>query len=377
MSTCACGNDWRFEAVDLRSGIVIDVLHPQSADFETLLNDPGQGSLRLATRDVAVRSIWPHLTCVYCLRISGGAASPANPVAEFAGLIEEISADNNGATNVGMKGIEQYLNHRMMREKATFQQMNQNLIGAALVQLAADEGIQLTASGDPSFAMANGHGLRDRTYESWDRKFIGEAIKQLTEVIEGPDWITTHTRTAGVWSSHMTFMDIAGVVRELTLRSDIESHEYGLQVDANDHATLVDALGEGEEQDMLTALAKDNTGVYPRFDASPAWKDVSVLNTLQEHADGYLEEHREPIAIPSVEISGFDIDPTTIELGDTIGIKTNYGAVSYNGQARIIGRSWKIDAESLTKRGFELVPITRASEAVLGQASLNNECKDC
>lgn len=374
---CVCGNEFRFEVADLKTGIVRGVLHPVSADWETRLNEHGPGTLVLATGDVLVRDIWPHRNVVYITRLEGGSATPEAPVAEYAGIIEQFSASAEGTTMVGLLGIEHYLNHRVISDVSpgggpggySVTNRSQTLIGKDLVELAP--GIQLFAEAESSTI------LRDRNYEPWEYKSIGEAVKQLTEVRDGPDWTTTHTKAInGVWSSTMTFSNEAGTEREVVLRSDREVHRYGLEVDATNQATFVVGLGSGEEESMLTAEAKDNSGTYVRFDAVPAWKDVSELDTLQSHVDGYLDDHQEPFAAPNFTIVGLDTDPELTQLGDVITLDLSFGAVTYKGKARIISRAWRL-GDAVVERTFEVVPLQRASEAILSQVPDDNGCKDC
>lgn len=368
---CDCGDDWRVEATDLRTGIVKAVLSPLSADWETILNGFGQGSLTLATKDIRIQDIWPHSTGVFITRVAGGSATSASPVCEFAGYIEKVTASDNGTTMVGMRAIEDYLNHRMITTTADFENVDQNVIGAGLVQQAQLNGIPLTASSDASAQS------RIRHYPSWDRKIIGEAIQELTQVINGNDWVLTSSRTAqGAWSSNMRFTDLAGSVRADTLKSDREAAGYSLDVDAAGHATYVDAIGSGEEELQLIAHAEDTLGLYPRFDAAPAWKDVSEITTLESHAAGYLDDYKDPVALPTAVVRGLDPDPDRYQLGDTVNVDINYGAVTYLGPARIIGRAWSFGASEPASRSYALYPVTRASESVYGQTA-EADCEGC
>jgi hypothetical protein len=371
MTACACGENWRFEIADLRSGRVRAILHPVAADWQTNLNRIGQGTITLATRDVVVRDIWPHLSSLYVTRTGGPGASPSAPVVEFAGMLESFTAMDDGTTVVGVITIDGYLRHRNIRDTLEFDQVSQTQVGKALVDYAATDGIPLTAVAAPSVR------LRDRTYHEWDRKQIAEALEQLSDVIDGVDWELSHAKTGGAWTTTMTFRDRVGAVRDLILQSDREAAGYGLDVDARDHATHVDALGEGEEEDMLIRSAVDPTGVYPRFDAAPAWKDVSQPPTLQSHADGYLADYRDPVAVPSVTLRGLAVDSQETRLGDTVTVRVNYGAVTYKGPARIIGIAWALSPDEPETRTLSMVPLTRSSESVLNQVPDGDSCEDC
>lgn len=371
MSTCACGSDWIIYSCDLKTGRIRAVLHPLSFDFEDRLNNYGPGSLMLATKDVRIRDIWPHLTSVYFARVSGPGATPTEPVVEWGGLIEMVEASDTGTTTVGLKAIEGYAEHRSIRDDLSWPNNGLTEVAAGLITYIQPNGIPLTAEWTPSF-----RSNRQRNYKAYNRKYVGEAITDLTQVIDGPDWETVHTKTGGSFSTQMIFRDYVGVDRDIILQSDREAQGYNLIVDAKDHATLVDAIGSGEEEDMLIASVQDPADIYPEFDATPAWKDVTQSGTLYEHAYGYLTDYQEPFATPQVSVFGLEPSPLLLRKGDTIGVAVNFGAVTYNGRARIIGVSWSAGVGNPISRTFELVPLTRASESVLNQQPTDN-CPEC
>lgn len=369
MADCGCLNNWRVYATDLWTGQVRAILHPISMEWENRLNDFGTGTLQLATQDLRIRDVWPHLTGIYIARIAGDGASPAHPVAEWGGMVEKVTP-GIGATAVGMVSIDGYLNSRDIKSTLRFDQVNQNEIGVALVDYARQN------NGIPLFGFADASSWqRDRTYWNYNRKNIGEAVLDLSQVIEGPDWELRHTLENGHWSTTMVFRDRVGLERDLIIRSDREASDYSLTVDAMDQATWIDAIGSGEEEDMLIRTARDGSGIYPQFDATPAWKDVTREQTLLEHAQGYLAEHQEPVTTPQVTLPGLDVSPLLTRLGDVIGVEIDYGAISYSDSARITGISWGIDADNPEFRTLEMIPLGRASETVLNQEP-TDDCRE-
>lgn len=369
MTECACGTDWVVEACDLATGRVRSVWHPVSLEWETNLNEIGRGTVTLATRDVSIRDVWPGLTSVYISRVTGGGASPTEPFAEFAGIVVEVGASESGTTTVGLQSIEWYLSRRTIRRDVEFDQVPQTQIGADLVRLGA--GIPLTGVADVSGR------VRDRVYRYFNRKVIYEAIEQLTQVINGPDYELAHVRQDGHWSSQMIFRDHVGADRGVEIGSDREASAYSLSVSAEDMATVVDGIGYGQDEDTLIVTAQDDAGIYPQFDAAPAWKDVERESTLSQHASGYLFENREPQAIPTATLSGFVPDPSLVRLGDRVGVDLSYGAATFRGYSRVIGMSWGLSADSALTRTLDLWPEGRASETVLNQVPDDPTCEGC
>lgn len=369
--SCVCGDHWRFEVCDLATGQIRTRWHPTSAEWQTTLNQIGQGSITLPTRALTSRDIWPGLTSVYVSRIAGGGgASESDPIAEFAGIVVEFGASESGETVIGLESIEHYLTRRVIPTTVRWEQMSQTEIGRRLVGLASSDGIPLRAEAERSRI------VRDREFFGWNFKEIYEAIEQLTEVIGGPDWELRHDLDDGRWSSTMIFRDYVGEDLETPLRADVEGSAYSLSVTAEDLATWVYAVGAGEEEDQLVAEASDPARIYPRFDAVPAWKDVNREATLLGHAEGHLAAHREPDARPTMTVDGLDPDPGLLRLGDTVNLAMGLGPISFRGKARITSISWTLTPEGPESRTFELVPVIRASRSILNQRP-TDECKDC
>lgn len=368
--SCACGQNWIVEVCDFATGQVRTVWHPISIEWQTTLNQIGQGNVTMATGDLTVRDLWPGLTSVYISRINpGGPELP--PIAEFGGIVWEFGAAESGTTVVGLKSIEEYLNHRVIDSDVRWDDVPQTEIARDLVRLAEPDGVPLFAEADESSFP------RDREFLSWGLKNIGEAVEQLTEVINGPDWEIVHSRADGRWSSTMYFRDFVGEDRDVIVQSDREASAYSLSVSAENLATHVWAIGAGEEEDQLVAPVVDDAGIYPRFDAVPAWKDVNRLTTLYSHADGYLETNREPDARPTMTVSGLDPDPADLQVGDIIDARMGYGPIAFRGKARVLSVSWTLNPENPESRTLELLPLVRASESVLNQRPDDPTCKDC
>jgi len=354
---CGCASCVvRFEACDLRTGIVRAVLFPISAAWQNTLNQPGQGNVVLPTDSTLVRNIWPHLTSIY-VTVGG--------VPVWAGMVEEFlaeSSENGGTTTVQMKEITYYLARRHHEETLTFNGVSQNVIGASLVNNAQTNGIPLAGVAAPSLFS------RDRTYEAWEHGELMERIQQLTEVVNGPDYEVVHIRDADRWRTQMIFRDEVGEQLDLTVTSDHNASDYSLSVSADTHATHVHGIGAGEEQDQLEVVREDPANIYPRFDAAPAWKDVTNLNTLAENTGGYLEMNREPVAVPAATIPGcHEIGPDDVLVGDTINANVSQGAVTFRGRVRIADISWRYTNNAEMTRELGMVTVGRASDTVLNQ----------
>jgi hypothetical protein len=167
----------------------------------------------------------------------------------------------------------------------------------------------------------------------------------------------------------MRFLDVVGSNKNVILRGDIEGATYGVSVTAKDQATYVYALGEGSEADQLTAIAFDSGDIYPRFTAVPSWPDVSIYDTLLEHAKGYIVDNRDPIATPSMTIPGLNPAPENLALGDVVTVTFDFGLAKFDGLCKILSIGWSLQDGSPVTRSLTFQPIIRPNDSVRGQAN--------
>lgn len=399
-SCISCAEQFRVELCDLATGRVKTVPDVISMDWQTTLNDVGRGTLTVPTLNMRAIDIWPHRTSVYILRTAGpDGASPANPVVEFAGIVEQATPSDNGSTRLGMKSIEHYLQYREIVDDLEFGiktqvgggdtpddptddrftysgQVLQTEIAAALVNYARPDGIPLSGASD-------GSGIaRYRFYDGVDKKPVLEAVTQLSDVINGPDWYLVHRRdSGGAWSTEIHFTDEISVDTGVVLRSDREANGYSLSMDASNHATHVWAAGSGDPQTgiPLESNVMDPEGFYPRFDGNPSWSDVSVQETLDEHAEGFLADNRDPLVTVGVSVAGLEkADPSHTKPGHTVDVDVNYGAVTFRGKARILSVSWKLADNAPVMRSFDLYPVNgNTRDTVFNQTPGGSDCEEC
>lgn len=374
-----CGERWIVESCNIRTGEVQNVLSPLAFDFQTSLNAVGKGSMTFATRDVRVQDIWPDLTLIAISRDTG---DPDNPEGMFLGFVESFDASSaleGGTTRIGLVEVTNYLWRRTIQEDyppegsplETFQTyIARDLVG-------------LTTGWIPLSAVAAlSEFVRARTWFGYERPVIGEQIQALVDVEDGLDWETTYTRSGGAWSAQIRFADHVGEARGIVLASDREGVEYSLTVDASEHATRVDTIGQGEADETLMATATD-TSVYPLFDVTVSFPDqvppegTEQQDVLQEYADGLLATFKEPAAVPGMTIAGPDPAPSVLKLGDEVTVQIDYGAVTFNGLARIIDITWNVSADNPDLRQIAFTPITPASQSVLNQVPSDSNCQEC
>ena len=339
VDVCECAANWRIELTNLLTGEVEHSIVPISFEFETAFMEAGRGSVtfnRRGTSDtldagyVSANDMFPGATGIFFQRIAGGAATPAAPVNMFGGFIETMQGNSDGTVTLGFGEMQKYLDYRLIRSDLVFTGDSQTSIGANLVLYARGENFD-GGSVDPDpplgIPLVGGFGVsafnRDRTYLAVDRQVIGDMIKQLVQIEDGPVYELTHIRNGAPipgltdnWWSEMLFLD--DVVQPSPAKFITWHHvaDLSLNLDGNGMANQIDAFGDPEEDGTPRISTADSpTAFLPRFDAAPAFSGVSNLTTLGQHAFGYQLDHMDPTLDLQLNFTGLDYgtaagDPT-------------------------------------------------------------------
>lgn len=353
--TCNCPRDWRLELLDLATGERLGWLPFTGFTFEELLNQPGSATITVPVRKVTMRDVWPHLRAVAFTRTSGPGATASAPVCEFIGMIESVNAESGGTLTIGLQSIEKYLAYRIITGNQTYTTQRQTIIAEELVTLAAGSGIPLTGVGNPAAGIT-----RSRSYLAEDDKVILDAITELTEIDDGPDYRREYTFSGGAWSTLLRFADYIGDTTPRPLRDRRGLTAYGLTVDATMQANWV----RGRGQEIVNTDDTYTTSPYPRFDLAVQWSDVADATQLAENVDGYLLNHYDPTAVPDVTIADLKVS-TAFALGDLAALRMNHGAIQFDGTARVIGKAWSVGPEQPTMCTFSFTPPIEGAMAAI------------
>lgn len=373
MTDC-CAQDWRVEVLNLTTGTRRSYLTPSSLSFDQTLNTVGAGSVTLPVRSTRLANVWPHLTSVACLRINGPGASPIQPVCEFLGMVEQIGGSSSGGINLGLTSIEGYLSHRIIQDElpplagaTVFTEKQQAVIAAALVAMGQDNGVPLSAVvSQPSVVE------RSMRYLDTDRKYIMDALLELTALEDGPDYRLVHEQQSNLaWRTVMTFADYIGNTEPYQLHSQRGMSDYGIDVDATMHANRVIGIGNTDRR-VYDADGSEGS-MYPLFERSAAWTDARDSDQLEALTKGELANYDHPTTVPSITLSGLDIAPN-LNPGDTLDLRLDHGAIQYDGLARLISKSWSSDADSPTKVTLNMVPQGDTNDDILAVVPGLPEC---
>ena len=318
-------SEWRFTAYDLRTGSKLTDLNVASWSSTDVLNDSGDFSATIEL-DGAGRST---VTVVAALPLTDddgvvltddlGEELLADPepttfptsrrtvvadstrrgrsviVAErdgvpcFTGIIWRRQYDATSRTlKVAGRGLGSYFDHFSQTTALTSTGIDQFAILKGLVdfvqnQAGANIGIEIPA--------ATSGVLRDRVYEAFSGKKVGELMRELSNVVDGFDYdVRSEYDTGAVVRRLRRFYPRRGRTFEATglrFRAPGNAVLFDMSEDASDMATVVTALGAGDGADMLITTAAETALVnagWPAYSVTRAYKDVTVLATLAQHA---------------------------------------------------------------------------------------------
>lgn len=198
------------------------------------------------------------------------------------------------------------LRSRRIRWTTRYSQVDQFQIVRSLVERA-----QQSTGGDLGIVVDPGSSgrLRDREYAAWDDKPLGEAIEQLSEVIDGFDFRLDTIRVGDGYERRLRLFypragrDAASTGHVWTWGSNAVAMEW--PVNGERTANAIAALGAGEEAAMLRTVVTDTSVLaegYPLLEGSLSLKDVSVRSTLEGHARAELANRARPISLPTATV---------------------------------------------------------------------------
>lgn len=141
--------------------------------------------------------------------------------------------------------------------------------------------------------------LRDRTYYDFEFKNVGEALLELSNVINGFDYriIANYNSNHEPQKTLIFGYPRLGVVGGgLTRLFDYPGclNNYDYPEDAVDFVDDMAAIGEGEGDQMKVGRAINQDLLdqgFPHYSGSYSYKDVSVQSTLDAHAAQDLDDH--------------------------------------------------------------------------------------
>ena len=264
------------------------------------------------------------------------------------------AADSASNIEVGAEGFWSYARRRKNRVTQMFNQIDQATIAQALITYM--NGVAVAGN----IGIVNGSQttgvLRDRTYNGYERQYIGELIEQLAAVESGFDFsidvtfdgVSTFTKTFNVWYPNK------GTRTGLTWEVGVHCDFNGWNMDATQMANQIDGFGAGEGDAMLISTATDPGTNYPLLESDVSYKSVLEQSTLDAHTADALTSKRLPSIMPALTLRPTrDTEYGTFQEGDEVRINGNDGFAAIDGPFRIM--SYQV---AVSDEGAESTAVT-------------------
>jgi hypothetical protein len=322
---------YAYLVADLRTGDVLDELPLHGVTFSTVLNDAGEfrGQLALGARKPR-DLLEPGRTALYVVR---------DGVPVWGGVVwttKYASADRS--VEIGAAGFLSYFDRRRVLaasyvpgrddvgtlQPTEYTDVDQADIARELIRTAqahpdGDIGVRAEPPDDPNAP------ARPRTliYQAYELKSVGEALRELAELDEGPDFLID-----------VAFSDDGTPVRRLRVGDPLLGQggaphvwDYGANLmsytwpcDGASMAGRVFALGAGSESGQLIETAADpglTAAGWPLTETEVSYAHLEDRQVLASIAAATLRTVNRPVILPELVVRA-DRDPVlgSYQVGD-------------------------------------------------------------
>lgn len=316
---------YHYTVHDLVTNVQIGELPLSGVSFSKRLNDSGQlqGSFTVEDRFAARRvcqdpydATMPGRRVVYAWR---------DEIPQWGGVIWTRSYDSGSRTvSIGAGDWWSYFDHRKVvpllglpvdpefevaEMLVEYTGVDQNDIVRALITLA-----QSHTGGDLNIEMDTEDSLitRDQTYRGYELVNLGEALRQLTELVDGPDMIFDVSRDVDLQGRPKRVLRLGaphlgqqGSAWVWELGGNLMG--YSWPSDATRYHSRTYALGEGTVEGTMIAVSEDTTVYdlsFPLTEQEESYGTVDDPDVLQSHADADQTAGRRPVVLPVLIVKG-------------------------------------------------------------------------
>jgi hypothetical protein len=319
---------YSYQLADLRTGQILHDFAPTNVRFTKPLNASGRFdcSWKLGEHTAGMDAYdltMPARRVIYAYRDS-------RP--QWGGIIWTRSYDSTTQTvSLGAAEFWSYFDHRKVLPllpadpdlstvaglAVSFDRIDQNEISRQLVALA-----QSHTGGDIGIVLDDSESfhLRDRTYHGYDLADVGESLRQLCNVIGGPDLAFDVAPNPGggpplrVLRLGTPWLGQQGSAHVWEVGGNVTSYTW--PSDGSSMATRAFAVGEGVDLGMPIAVHEDTAKYaqgFPLLEVERNYGSAEGVATLTGHAAADQQTARMPVVLPTVVVRG-DIPPTAAEI---------------------------------------------------------------
>ena len=307
---------WRFLAYDLLSGSFLTELPVTSWSSSDPLTGVGSWSATVDVRGSTSSTARQTVVADSTRRGRALIVAERDGVPVFDGIVwrRGYSARSSLLTLAGAN-LKSYFNHwTQAAALGPFTAVDQFEIFRQFVAA-----VQTAPSGNIGVIVDSGNSgkVRDRSiYPAYSGKKLGELMSELAGTQDGFEYTIGVEYNAGVVERRCRLFsprrgrDLSAT--NLRFYSPGNAVLFDVDEDGSNMAVTVVGLGAGDGADMLTATVSQTdllAAGWPGYREQRSWKDVSVLNTLNEHAAAEVRR-----------LSGVDVESFTIAVDvDSVG----------------------------------------------------------
>jgi hypothetical protein len=367
---------WQYLICDLVTGAVVDELPLTGVRMSKLVNGSGQFGATLRLGDLSVSQQRDAYALTRPVRNTVCAVRDGVP---WWGGIIWASDYNSEQHTVTLAGADfwSYFDHRKVVEVLptpplattyvaglTYSQVavEQNQLARNLVALAQSHtggNIGIT------FDSASSGMTRDRTYQGYDLDYVGEALRELAAVIDGPD---IRFDVAGFDGNGRPVRRMLTGTPRLGQTGTPHRWDYGANLDSfvwssggGAMANRAYAQGDGEERGSVIAVAADYTRIvdgWPLLETDDIYDGTVDPSVLQGHANAVLGALKLPLVTPTLIVRG-DLTPNLSEWapGDDAQMNVQAGHEFFRTGLQITVRMLGVDVD-VSDDGVEKATIS-------------------
>lgn len=283
--------EWEWRAYDLASGAPLGLIEMADWSHTDILDDAGSWTATMAGRSSAIRR--DYLTATMPGRSVIVPIRNGVPLG-FAGIVW-----SRDAPRIAGAGLLSYFDRQPLNTRKAYVASDQHSVIKDLIDWVQTNGGNIGV--DTSQVTLSGV-VRTQTWEKWEEKNVGEAIRQKGDNLGGFDFDVRVEYDAGVlvrrlrlWTPRRgrSYLDAQasptfrldgrrGNVRDVpsvpvdATKLSTNVYAKGQEIDSTTHEVL---LAESVRTDLLAAG-------WPRLGEVQTFSDIKDSTTLQQHADG-------------------------------------------------------------------------------------------
>ncbi len=362
---------YRWLAYDLRTNVAIAELPLSVRQYGGMLNNPGsfeaQIPLDVSTAAYVNAATTPERTIVFVER--DGVIIPDSGYV----IWRRVRSAGNSVSISGV-GLASLLRRNRVVSNLVYTSLDQLTIARNLITH-----LQSQAGGDFGIAVGSGTSgvTRDRTYNGYERKNIGDAIDELSACFDGFDWAIDCAWSGSSPAKNLTLSyprrgRIAGTTGVIfAVGKNIL--DYTFIEDGTRSARSVDIFGSGDGKDMkvstATATALLDEG-FPLTSETLAYKDITVQGTIDSRVVAAMNARAKTPAFLELSVMPDDVDAglgtwivgddAYVEITDDNFPRNADGSPGYTAYFRIIGYSVNVPDSGPETVSVTLGPIAIA-----------------